>query len=86
METKSALYTTEGIVHILIQVMLAVNTLDIDKYIPGKYSQLYTAIFQAVLAGLYTIGRGVAKNKGTYDPNNANNYRILPRKPNINAR
>ena len=53
-------FTSEGIIHTAIQVIFFLNTTQAWTYAPAKY----TAIAQALIGGLYSIGRGISK-RGT---------------------
>jgi len=86
METKPAIYTTEFWVQIVLQVILTLNTLNIWNYVPNRF-EWASVLAQAILGSFYMLSRGIAKNKGSIDPDNPGNYTLLPTKKKMkNAR
>lgn len=80
METKPAIYTSELWTTVIIQIILTLNTLHIWDYAPGKWGHILTALAQALLAGLYALARGIAKNQVGIDPLLPANRKLFPRK------
>jgi hypothetical protein len=50
-------FTSEGIIQVLVQILLTLNTTGAWALLPPKY----TVLGQAIAAAGYAIGRGVAK-------------------------
>lgn len=82
METKPAIYTTEFWIHAAIQLILWLNASGTWNIVHGEWAHRLEVVGSFVLAGLYTLSRGIAKNKGSFDATNPNNYRLIPRNPN----
>lgn len=76
METKPALYCTEFWMHIALQLFLILNTAHVWTYMSPKWS----GIAQAAIYIGYALSRGIAKSKGGFDPNNHNNFTLIPRR------
>lgn len=79
METKPAIYCTEFWFNLLLQFLLTLNTLNIWNYIPERFKWA-SVLAQAFLGAFYFVGRGIAKNKGGFDPHLNANYKLFPHK------
>jgi len=80
-ETKPAFYTTEFWTTLFVNVINLINLTGLWNFVPNKYSVLAMAIVQ----GLYTASRGIAKNATSFDPNNGANYKLIPRKSDLSV-
>lgn len=82
METKPGIYTTEFWINVILQFLFTLNTLNIWNYIPERFKWA-SVLAQALLGAFYFVGRGIAKNKGSFDPNLPANYKIFPRRSDL---
>lgn len=85
METKPGIYTTEFLVHNVLQILLALNTFHIWTYLPPRLAWA-SVLAQALLGAAYTISRGNAKSGKSFDPAAKNNYTLLPKKKDATKR
>jgi hypothetical protein len=85
METKPALYTTELLITILLEILFGLNTVNIWTYVPENQKWV-TVLAQAIVGGFYLLSRGIAKNKGGIDPHNSGNYTMFPTKKRVTER
>jgi hypothetical protein len=82
METKPSVYTSEFWLVILGQVFFTLNTSHIWTYMSPKWS----GIIQGIILFGYLHSRGLAKSKGSFDPNLLANYKLFPRLKHANPR
>lgn len=75
METKPGVYTTEFWVTIFANILGVVNLTGVWDFTSNKYAVL----FMAIISGLYTVGRGLAKSGVGADPTVAGNYKLVPK-------
>jgi hypothetical protein len=57
MDPKPGIKTTEFWMHLILQIVLLLNTVSIWDYMPAKY----TVIVQGILGAAYALSRGAAK-------------------------
>ena len=57
MAPKPGILTTEFWMHLILQIILLLNTMDVWSYMPQKY----TVIVQGILGAAYAGSRGLAK-------------------------
>jgi len=57
MAPKPGIQTTEFWMHLILQIILLLNTVNIWDYMPQKY----TVLIQGVLGAAYALARGLAK-------------------------
>lgn len=74
METKPAIYCSEFWYTLLANGIGVVNLLGWWNFASNRD----TVFFMAIITAAYLVSRGLAKNKGGFDPNNPGNYMIIP--------
>lgn len=57
MQPKAGIKTTEFWMHLVLQIVLILNTVGIWDYMPAKY----TVLVQGILGAAYAAARGLAK-------------------------
>jgi hypothetical protein len=85
METKPGIYTTEFWITFALQVLLTLNTLDIWSFLPQRFLWV-SLLSQAVLAGFYAVGRGIAKSGVGADPSIPANAKLVPKRRDMHPR
>lgn len=68
MKVTNGAKSTEFWMHMVLQVILLLNTIDVWSYMPAKY----TVLVQGILGAAYAGSRGLAKLGQNSVPDNSN--------------